>query len=88
MLIITNGVIRVHNFCPLGFPASGISLIISEEQKMKIRLSQSKKCKKVIKVEAKSDGGISVYPNNSKCFYPIFSVEVSLSSSHIALTLG
>jgi hypothetical protein len=63
------------------FSTSRVSLTISKEQKMKIKLGQSKTCKRVARVEARSDGGVKIYPNNSKCFYPVFSVEVSLSLS-------
>ena len=71
------------------FSTSGVSLMISKEQKMKIKLGQSEKCKRVTNVEVRSDGGIKVYPNTSKCFYPVFCVEVSLSPlSHMTLTKG
>jgi hypothetical protein len=42
---------------------------------MKIKLGQPKESKST-KIEARSDGGVSVYPTQSKCFYPVFCVEV------------
>ena len=57
--------------------SSVVSLIISQEQKMKIKLGQPDWCKKATKVVARSDGGLNIRPENSgACFYPMFCVEV------------
>ena len=61
------------------FPSSGVSLIMSREQKMKIRLGQSVECKKVTKVEARSDGGLNIHPTLNKCSFPLFGIEVYMS---------
>jgi hypothetical protein len=48
-------------------------LTCSIEQKMKIKLGSTQ-------ATAKSDGGLSLYPSVSSCSFPVFCLQVYLSS--------
>ncbi len=61
------------------FSSSGVSLIVSREQKMKIRLGQSDECKKITKVETRSDGGLNIHPTLNKYSFPLFDIEIYIS---------
>jgi hypothetical protein len=57
----------------LGFRPMSELTCSSIEQKMKIKLGSTQ-------VTAKSDGGLSLYPSVSSCSFPVFCLEVYLSS--------